>query len=122
MRRLIYLLGIGVLAGQLAAGPAWAAAAPTTTTTHHRTTVHRTATHSTRHWEVIAGVFRTQKSAQALVSRLDAKGLKGYAVRSRMMSHHRRFEVEKRMPDRAADMAEVRRLRAAGFRGRAAME
>ncbi len=122
MRRLIYLLGIGVLTGQLAAGPAWAAAAPTTTTTRHRTTAHRTTAHAIRHWEAIAGVFSSQKSAEAMVRRLDAKGLTGYTVRSRMMSHHRRFEVEKRMPDRAADMAEVRRLRAAGFRGRAAME
>jgi hypothetical protein len=84
--------------------------------------VHRSARHSTRHWEAIAGVFQTQKAAQALVSRLDAKGLKGYTARSRMMSHHRRFEVERQMTDRAAAMAELKRLRAAGFRGRAAME
>jgi hypothetical protein len=122
MRRLTYLVGVGLLAMQLAASPAWAAAAPTTTTTRHRTTAHRTAAGPTRHWEAVAGVFRTQKSAQALVSRLDAKGLKGYTVRSRTVSHHQRFEVERQMPNKAAAAAEVQRLRTAGFHGRTALE
>jgi cell division septation protein DedD len=122
MRRLTYLLGVGLLAMQLAGSPAWAAAAPTTTTTRHRTAAHRTAASTNRHWEAIAGVFRTQQSAQALVSRLDAKGLKGYTVRSRTVSHHKRFEVERQMPDKAAAAAEVQRLRTAGFHGRTALE
>jgi cell division septation protein DedD len=122
MRRLTYLLGIGLLALQLAGSPAWAAAAPTTTTTRHRATMHRSAAHTTRHWEAIAGVFRTQKAAGALVNRLDAKGFKGYTVRSRTISHNKRFEVERQMPDKRAAVAGAQHLRAAGFHGRAVLE
>jgi cell division septation protein DedD len=122
MRRLTYLLGIGLLALQVAGSPAWAAAAPTTSTTRHRATMHRSAPGTTRHWDAVAGVFRTQRSAHALVGRLEAKGFKGYTIRPRTISHRHRFEVERQMPDKTAAAAEAQRLRAAGFRGRAVLE
>lgn len=97
------MLMLALALGLAAAGPASA-----TTPTKHAT------------WETVAGVFHTQRSAEALIKRLDAKNLKGFAANRERMGRSRteRWFVEHAFSTEEQARAEMRRLQQAGFHGR----
>jgi hypothetical protein len=71
-------------------------------------------------WETVAGVFRTHRAAEAMIKRLDAKGLKGFTIKMERMgkSHSLRHVDERTFPTEKQAKDELRRMEAAGFHGR----
>ncbi|HET7487318.1 MAG TPA: hypothetical protein VFJ85_05270 [Acidimicrobiales bacterium] len=108
MRRFLMMLGGGLVATSLAAGPAWATTTTTTT---------KAATRHVVQWRDVAGVFRTKAAADKRMSALDAKGVTGFTVLT--LPHRkaaaRRFEVEQTFPTHAAAKAEAAKVRADGI-------
>lgn len=100
----VLMLALALALGLAVAGPASAATTPMKHTT----------------WDAEAGLFHTHRSAEAMIKRLDAKGLKGFTADSERMgrSHTVRYAVEKPFPNQEQARAEVRRLQQAGFHGR----
>ena len=116
MRRIMTVLGTGLLSVALSAAAAGAAPATKPTAGHMpRTTVTKTAK---REWFAVAGAPRSEAAAKTLVNRLNAKGLSGYEIRMRSGRH----EVERAFPDRRAAEQAATRLRKDGFRSRVARE
>ena len=123
MRRTIVALAAGLLSATLTAGVAQAAT-PTKPKDATEARTHGKAAEP-RHWYAVAGERRTESSAKELLAQLKAKHFEGFEIRTRMVGHGmkaHRDEVERACPDRRAAEAEAKRLREAGFPGRAAEE
>jgi hypothetical protein len=113
MRRMIAVLAVGLMAATLTAGVA--GASPATTTANRA-----------RHWYAVAGERRTEGSAKELLAKVEKKHFEDFGIQTRRvrhgLGHARRMEVERMFPDRKAALAEVKRLRDAGFGARTAHE
>jgi hypothetical protein len=67
-------------------------------------------------YDAVAGTFKSQAAARALVTKLGDGGFGGFTVNSLTMWSGTRFEVEHSFPTFKAAIAEVRALDHAGFR------
>lgn len=67
-------------------------------------------------WDVVAGTFKTSKAASRDITKLKAKGLKGFTVSGKGKT----FKVEKGYATKKQANSELAKLKKDGFKGKVA--